>query len=190
MTIASSKRIFYKEYKDFGIPFYRSKEIIELSNTGKTNSELFISEERFNEISTEHGSPQKGDILLTSVGTLGKSYRVKENDLFYFKDGNLTWFKEYDELNSDIVYAWLNSDLGQNALREITIGSTQSALTLTGLRNIELSIPPIEVQEKLNSQLKLIYEKNDTNYLQIQTLEKLRDTLLPKLMSGEVRVNL
>jgi len=65
LTISSSKRIFYKEYVDFGIPFYRSKEIIELSKGGITSMELFISEERFNEIDSKFGSPKEGDILLT-----------------------------------------------------------------------------------------------------------------------------
>lgn len=188
VTIVSSKRIFYKEYVDFGIPFYRSKEIIELANSGSTNSELYITEERFNEIKSKFGAPREGDILLTSVGTLGVSYQVRKYDKFYFKDGNLTWFQEFRDLSSNIIYCWLNSALGREALNEITIGSTQAALTLSGLRNIELQIPPLEIRKKLNNELELIFDKINSNQTQIRTLTALRDTLLPKLMSGEVRV--
>jgi type I restriction enzyme S subunit len=49
-------------------------------------------------------------------------------------------------------------------------------------------IPPLEIIEKLNLQLTGIVPKLEKNARQIRTLEKLRDTLLPKLMSGEVRV--
>ncbi len=188
LTITSSKRIFYKEYVSTGIPFYRSKEIIELHNSGSTKSDLFITEERFNEIIEKFGAPVEGDILLTSVGTLGIPYRVKRNDKFYFKDGNLTWFKNFTGISSIIIYIWLKSNIGKEQLDAITIGSTQSALTISGLKEISLRIPPTGKLKELESYLRYINNKIDFNHAQIRTLEKLRDTLLPKLMSGEVRV--
>ncbi len=188
LSISSSKRIFYKEYVAYGVPFYRSKEIIELSNGGVASTELFITEERFNEIDAKFGSPKEGDILVTSVGTLGISYRVGTNDKFYFKDGNLTWFSNFRELPSSIIFCWLNSSLGKEALNNISIGSTQAALTISGLRQIEIVIPPKGIVQKLNKELEDVYEKIEFNQTQIRTLEKMRDTLLPKLMSGEVKV--
>ena len=190
LTVSSSKRIFYKEYVDSGIPFYRSKEVIELSNGGTTSTELFISEERFNEIDSKFGSPKKGDILLTSVGTLGVSYRVRKNDKFYFKDGNLTWFSNFGKFPSSIIFCWLNSSYGKEAINNISIGSTQSALTISGLRQIEIVIPPEEIIQKLNSELEGFYKKIEFNQKQIRTLEKMRDTLLPKLMSGGIKLKM
>jgi len=188
LTITSSKRIFYSEYVAVGIPFYRSKEIIELHNTGNTKSELCISENRFNEIQEKFGVPKAGDILLTSVGTLGIPYRVKKDDKFYFKDGNLTWFKDFDTVPSIVIYCWLQSDVGIEQLNSITIGSTQAALTISGMKGISLLLPPKAEMQLLEKHLMFIYDKVDANQSQIQTLEKLRDNLLPKLMSGEVRV--
>ena len=188
LTITSSKRIFYSEYVDSGVPFYRSKEIIELHNTGSTKSELYITEERLNEIIQKFGAPQEGDILLTSVGTLGIPYRVNADDRFYFKDGNLTWFKDFTIISSIIIFYWLKSDIGKEQLDSITIGSTQSALTISGLKEIKLPIPPKEIIERLTYELNSFDEKISQNMKQIQTLENLRDTLLPKLLSGEVRV--
>jgi type I restriction enzyme S subunit len=188
LTITSSKRIFYSEYATSGVPFYRSKEIIELRNTGSTNSELFISKERFDEINNKFGSPNQGDILMTSVGTLGVAYRVKSEDKFYFKDGNLTWFKDFKEIPSSIVYLWLISKIGQEELSNIKIGSTQEALTIEGLKSISFRIPPKDKIDFYKTEFDLIIEKMDFNQTQIRTLTQLRDTLLPKLMSGEVRV--
>ena len=82
VDIGSSKRIFYKEYVDEGIPFYRSKEIIEKYNGRKVSTELHISKDRFIEIKNKFGAPRGGDILLTSVGTLGIPYIVKIGEEF------------------------------------------------------------------------------------------------------------
>lgn len=69
--ITSSKRIFFSEYVESGIPFYRSKEIIELSNCQEISDPLYISESKYDEIAHKFGIPQPGDMLLTSVGTIG-----------------------------------------------------------------------------------------------------------------------
>jgi len=188
VTITSSKRIFYSEYVSVGVPFYRSKEIIELRNNGSTSSELYISNERFNEINSKFGSPNEGDILMTSVGTLGVAYRVKAKEKFYFKDGNLTWFKDFKELPSSIIYLWLISKIGQEELASITIGSTQQALTIEGLKSISFKIPPKNIIINCAKEFETIISKIDSNQTQIRTLTTMRDSLLPKLMSGEVRV--
>lgn len=94
-TITSSKRIYREEYVSSGIPFFRGKEIIQLHNNEEISETLFISQTKFDEINKHYGIPQTNDILLTSVGTLGIPLQVKEEYLpFYFKDGNLTWFKD------------------------------------------------------------------------------------------------
>lgn len=187
-TITSSKRIFYSEYVNSGIPFYRSKEIIELRNTGSTKSELYISQERFNEINGTYGSPQEGDILMTSVGTLGVAYRVRKADRFYFKDGNLTWLKDFKKIPGSIIYLWLISRIGQGELESIKIGSTQEALTIEGLKNITFKIPPILRIKAYQPQFDDIINKIENNQDQIQILTQLRDTLMPKLVSGELRI--
>ncbi len=84
LEISSSKRIFFSEYVNNGIPFYRSKEIIELSTKPDISTELFISVKRFEEIKDKFEVPKKGDILLTAVGTLGVPFQVRNNNPFYF----------------------------------------------------------------------------------------------------------
>ena len=82
--ITSSKRIFYSEYTETGVPFYRSKEIIEKAQGQEISEPLFISETRYNEIKHKFGVPKIGDLLLTSVGTIGIPYIVGKDDSFYF----------------------------------------------------------------------------------------------------------
>lgn len=111
--ITSSKRIFFSEYVESGVPFYRSKEIIESSQGQEISEPLFITEEKYSQIMKQFGVPCAGDMLLTSVGTIGIPYIVKSEDRFYFKDGNLTWFRDFDdELSSRYLYYWIKSAEG------------------------------------------------------------------------------
>lgn len=136
--ITSSKRIFYSEYVETGVPFYRSKEIIETSQGQSISEPLFISQDKYNEIKQKFGVPEPGDMLLTSVGTIGTPYIVKQNDHFYFKDGNLTWFRNFDEeLSSEFLYYWIGSSEGYGILNNTTIGSSQKALTIAALKKLK-----------------------------------------------------
>ena len=67
-------------------------------------------------------------------------------------------------------------------------GSAQPQITIDGLFNAEFRWPPLDLVESFTEVVRPLEDKRLTNYVQIQTLENLRDTLLPKLMSGEVRV--
>lgn len=160
--ISSSKRIFASEYKTSGIPFYRGKEIIEKFNKKPISTELFISPERFNEINNKFGVPKEGDILLTSVGTLGIPYLVGNED-FYFKDGNLTWFKQFKSCNSRFLFFWFQSPFAKHQIETKSIGSTQKALTIDILKSFTIHLPPIKVQNKIVAILSSIDDKIELN---------------------------
>jgi len=146
--ITSSKRIYAKEYTQSGIPFYRGKEIIEKhKGLSDVSTELFISEEKFEELSRKFGAPQSGDLLLTAVGTLGVPYVVSTDDKFYFKDGNLIWFKNFNGLLPQYLYHYLLSSAGKRQLAKSTIGSSQSALTIVRLEKITIPLPNINIQQ-------------------------------------------
>ncbi len=189
--VGSSKRIFLKEYIENGIPFYRGKEVIQLSKGANISTELFISNERYSEIKEKFGVPLKNDILISSVGTIGVSWLVEHDDPFYFKDGNLTWIKNYsEEVNGNFISQWLKSNETQEQIKSETIGSTQQALTISALRTLKLTLPPVqsEIIKETSKKLAQWNELFVANKREIETLTTLRDTLLPKLISGAVRV--
>lgn len=178
MDIGSSKRIFYKEYVKSGIPFYRSKEIIEKHNKKQVSTELHITKEKYDEIKHKFGVPAEGDIILTSVGTLGIPYLVTKEDKFYFKDGNLTWFKNYKFIiYNHFFFYWLISPLGKESLGMITIGSTQAALTIRGLKGIKIILPPRPEQKAIAEVLSSLDDKIDLLHRQNKTLEQMAETL-------------
>jgi restriction endonuclease S subunit len=190
VEIASSKRVFAKDYVESGVPFFRGKEITELSQGNKVNTEIFITEEKYKELKDRAGAPKVGDILITSVGTIGNTYLVKEGDKFYFKDGNLTWIKSYKKAFMPFyLKEWFNSNAAKDAIERIKIGTTQQAITIKALNTVGMLCPNDEVIELFESHATDIYQKHDANFQQINSLAKLRDTLLPKLISGEIEVS-
>ena len=131
--IGSSKRIYEHEYCETGIPFYRGKEITLKKNGLPIREPYFISIERYNELVKKYGKPIEGDILLTAVGTIGSSFMVSNED-FYFKDGNIIWLKNFkDQFLNYFIYDFMQTDSFYELIDEITIGSTQSAITITTL---------------------------------------------------------
>ena len=113
--ILSSTRIFESDYVSVGIPFYRGKEITLLIENKPLSEEYFISDARFEEIQRKYGVPAQGDILITAVGTLGNVYLVPDDKPFYFKDGNIIWFRGVHGLNSR--YFAIHCSLAVSALR-------------------------------------------------------------------------
>jgi len=87
------------------------------------------------------------------------------------------WFKPFSYLFLQTI----------DIKRAIT-GSTQPQITIGDLANIEIYVPEDLIIKLFSENIKSIFEKIKNNSSQIQTLSSLRDTLLPKLMKGEVRV--
>lgn len=176
--IGSSKRIKMADYVSVGVPFYRSKEIIEKHKGNPISTELFITEEKFNSIRERFGAPSAGDILLTSVGTLGIPYQVTNADHFYFKDGNLTWFQNFKtSVNSRYLYFWLTSKIAKSKIDEVTIGSTQQALTIVALKSITIDLPPISIQNEIVKHIDSVSDKITLNRQINQTLEQMAQAL-------------
>lgn len=161
--ISSSKRIFAKEYQSDGVPFYRGKEIIAKQKGNAISNELFISRNRYEEIKARYGVPQQRELLLTSVGTLGVPYVIKEEE-FFFKDGNLTWFRHFNGLDVEYLYYWFLSPYGKNEINTKAIGSTQKALTIDSLSKFDIKIPVnLDDQRRIASILSSLDRKIELN---------------------------
>ena len=187
-TITSSKRIYKSEYVSEGIPFYRTKEIKELSNGKEISLELFISQERYYEIKKTFGVPQIGDVLLSAVGTIGEILVVENDDEFYFKDGNIVWLKEFKNVDSFYLKYALTAFVEE--IKKLSIGSAYNALTIEKLNEHKVSIPSLEEQKKIVAQLDTLSTetKNLENIYQqkLNALEELKKSILQKAFNGEL----
>ena len=83
-----------------------------------------------------------------------------------------------------------NEDFREFAIGNMTGSTGRQRAQAKDIKKYEISIPPIEIIKKLNESIEYIPIKIKANSKQIKTLENIRDTLLPKLMSGEVKFKL
>lgn len=186
--ITSSKRVYLADYVDAGIPFYRSKEIIQLSQGQAITEPLYISNAAYENFKSKYGAPEKNDILITSVGTIGVSYLVDGHE-FYFKDGNLTWIKSgSNKVLSLFLFQWLNSQSGKQQLLQSTIGTSQSALTIENLKKVKLLVPTKALIEDYYQKAHVMLEQKSALQMNNRNLAVQRDMLLPRLMSGKLEV--
>lgn len=185
--ITSSKRVFKKEWKKEGIPFYRARDIVSFSKNETLKNPLFISYNMYNEYSKKYGIPSKDDILVTGVGTIGIPYLVKENDRFYFKDGNIIWLKKRsNNIFSKYVYYLFFSNLLEFNSR----GSTVLTYTIINAKNTKIPIPPIETQKEIVSILDKSFESADNmlKYVEdsLDKAELLKRALLRDAFNGMI----
>lgn len=171
--------------KKIGKPLITSKHIN--GNRLDFESAYLISDEDFEKIN-QRSKVDKNDILISMIGTIGLIY-LEQSDEVNYAIKNVGLFKTSQNPNwMAYTYFWLKSHLGRQFLDEHISGSTQEYVSLGSFRSITFKKPPIEKLEEFNKVANGYLHKIKNNSAQIQTLEKLRDNLLPKLMNGEVKV--
>ncbi len=157
--ITSSKRVFKSEWETLGVPFYRAREIVSMAKGKAFKSPIYISEGLYEKYKKKYGVPKTGDILATGVGTLGITYCVKDNDKFYFKDGNIIWLKNKSGVNPIFVDYFFKSDLLRKQVDENAGGATVRTFTIKTANKIKIPLPPLAEQKKIVARLDSLSEK-------------------------------
>lgn len=168
-NIKSSKRIYQSEYCEDGVPFYRGKEISQLQRNEELDIELFISRKRYEEIKEKYGVVNEGDLLITSVGTIGNTW-ISDNREFYYKDGNITQIENNPNINTKFLSYLFKSDIIKNQYLRGTSGTAQVALTIEKLK--KLQVPEIELS-KQNKIVKVLDKAQDIISKRKEQLEDL-----------------
>ena len=140
--VGSSKRVFEKDWTKQGVPFYRAREVVKLSENGYVDNELFISEEMYQEYSAKYG------IIVTAVGTLGKTYIVKPTDRFYYKDGNIILLHKIKDISSIYVNYLYQTDFIKEQIAKTANIITVGTYTIKNAQNTQIVVPPIELQNQ------------------------------------------
>ena len=177
--ITSSKRIYAHEYQKSGVPFYRSKEIIELGNKKKPSIELFISTKRYEEIKEKYGIPKTGDILITAVGTIGETWIVDTKKPFYYKDGNVLQIRLKKE-SSKVYFKYVLDILIDIFKRKNVSGSSYSALTIEKFKKMKIIMPPIILQNQFSEIVKQIDKQKFEIEKSLKEIQELYESLMEK----------
>ena len=177
-----------KSFQDFGVD--RVLKIKNISG-GIVDIETtdYVSHETVENLD-EKFSISTGDILFAMTGAkIGKMGIIPKTDYRLWLNQRVGLFKEKYYGSRFLAYLHLKSDYGKDYIENTATGSAQPNISGTGIENCEF--PEITRQEIIDysKQLAPLYEKVIFNLGQIRKLEALRDTLLPKLMSGEIRID-
>ncbi len=124
---------------------------------------------------------EKESILIPRKGTLSNLFYVTEP--FWSVD---TMF--YTNINEDRIRKYLFYLLKSLNLASMNVGSAVPSLTTEVLNKIDIVVPENRVLEEFENVVSTFYIKIDENSRQIKSLTQTRDTLLPKLMSGQLEV--
>ena len=172
-TVTSSKRFHLSERSDSGVPFFCSKEIIQRVNGQDITECDYIREELYEQVKSQFGVPQAGDLLITTRGTYGVPYLYRKTDRFYFADGNLTWLKDFDDkLLPEYLYYWIKSPEGQGKIDAIAKGTAQKAVPIEAVKGLHLSIPTTDEQQQIAAILSAYDDLIETKQRQIKLLEE------------------
>ncbi len=148
LDIGSARRVHQKDWRTSGIPFYRAREIGKLAEYDHVDNELFIDYDLYKEFSSS-GVPKPGDLMITAVGTLGKVYIVKNEDLFYYKDGSVLCLNNRYKINPFYLKHVIDSPMFKNQYVGESEGTTVATLTMVRFNEYLLPIPPLREQERI-----------------------------------------
>lgn len=169
------------QYWNGTIHWTSPRDITNLNGIYLFDTERKITELGLSKISS--GLLPKGTLLMSSrapVGVLAFSeVPVAINQGYIAILDNKGYSKEF-------IYLWLKTNI--EVVHSFSNGSTFMEISKSAFKTLEVQIPPKQVLADFQSIIKPLFEKLKSNQTQIRTLTTLRDTLLPKLMSGEVRV--
>lgn len=146
-----------KDYKDSGVP------IIRLQNIGKgyflKKDIKYISDEKANEL--KYHSFNVGDIVLAKLGVpIGKTCIIPDD----FRDGIIVADvvrirPNRNKANYNFLEFFLNSDISVKQLTKNISGATRPRVNLDDVRNIDVSLPPLEEQKQIVAILDKAFEK-------------------------------
>lgn len=182
VNVKSSKRIFACDYKNEGVPFYRSKEIGILGSGCEPSNILYISHEKYNEINKNFGVPKSGDILLTCVGTIGNTWIVDDRQ-FYYKDGNLVLIESVPEIDTNYLLHYLRSSFFIDSAMDRAFGSAYKAFTIIKINQSLFPLPPLAEQRAITKTINQAIELFDELEKKIEK----RDSYQERIMQAVVK---
>lgn len=125
----------------------------------------YISDDEYKKFMVR-GFPQKGDILLTTEAPLGMVAKLDRDDIA-IAQRLLTLRGKKGVLDNDYLMYYLQSPMGQTLLKSRETGTTVTGIKQSEFRKIEISIPDLEMQNKVSNVLNVINDKiklnNDIN---------------------------
>lgn len=175
--IQMCRRIFQNQTKTYGaIPFYK------ISTFGG-KADAYISQELYEKYKLLYPYPEKGDILISAAGTIGKTVIFDGKDS-YFQDSNIVWLKvDKDAIDRKFLW-WFYRSFPWNALEGTTIQRLYNSIIL----DTEIHLPDKPEQEEIARTLSQFDTYIDDLAELIEKKKGIRDGAINDLLSATTRL--
>ena len=167
-SVAMCKRIFKGQTSDNGeVPFYKI-------GTFGGKPDAFISRELFNEYKTKYPYPNKGDILISASGSIGRTVEFTGKDE-YFQDSNIVWLKHKSEIDNNFLKVLYS------VVEWSCEGSTIKRLYNDNFLKTEFMLPQIDEQIKLGTFFASLDNLITLHQRKYDKLTKVKKSMLEKM---------
>ena len=156
-NVRSAMRIHQTDWRTVGVPFFRGRELVELSKSGNLTPEIYIDSSLYETLKRKGGVPQKDDILISAVGTIGKTYVVKGTKPFYYKDAYILCLENYGNLDSSYIKNILDGPYCQEYIKKDSMAVTVAQLTIIKLKSMIIPLPPLAEQQRIGRNIELLF---------------------------------
>jgi type I restriction enzyme S subunit len=187
ITKGTTPTTLKKAFTDVGINFVKVESLTE-NGEFITDKFSFIDDETHQLL--KRSQLKSGDVLVTIAGTIGRVAEVTEDIIPANTNQAVALIRPIQQkLPSGLIRRFLQRNDSKQHMGERVVQAVQANLSLGSLSDMAVVVPPEAVVGKLYA---LAFEHIDTsknnNMRQIKTLTNLRDTLLPRLISGQLRL--
>lgn len=176
-SVAMCRRIFKHQTSESGeIPFFKI-------GTFGGEPDAFITRELFEEFKAKYPYPDKGDILISASGSIGRTVEFTGGNE-YFQDSNIVWLKH----DKSIINPFLRHLYSVVEWAGIE-GSTIKRLYNDNILKTEVMLPSVQEQTKIAEMLDGIDSLITLHQRKLEELQKSKKALMQLLLTGIVRVN-
>jgi type I restriction enzyme, S subunit len=169
-----------------GIPFARAGNV---NNGFRFGDQDLLGEEAIRTAGDKVSEPW--DVVFTSKGTVGRFAVVYPTTRRFVYSPQLCFWRslDHERLNPIFLLCWMRSSAFLDQVAAVS-GQTDMALyvNLRDQRRMRMTLPSPAAQRELDHSLRPVVNRVELNERQVTTLAEARDTLLPKLLSGSLRI--
>lgn len=129
------------------------------------------------------------DVLISIVGTIGLTSIVDKSLNKANLTENCVKVTNLHDISPEYLLLYLRSQHGAEEIKKGTVGAVQAKLPIKNIQAIQVPLLPQSELQSLDSILKVLFYQISINVAESKCLSDIRDSLLPKLMSGEIDVS-
>ena len=167
-SVAMCKRVFKEQTFDEGeVPFYKI-------GTFGGEPDAYISRELFDEYKAKYLYPNKGDILISASGSIGRTVEFTGKDE-YFQDSNIVWLKHGKDIDNSFL------KILYSVIEWSCEGSTIKRLYNDNFLKTEFMLPQIDEQKKIGEYFNNLDHLITLHQRKLEKMKRVKKSLLEKL---------